>query len=105
MAREMGFDSGGNESECIAALLATGFYDRQHRLGEATATGTLRSKGERCTPQVISKSFGLAVAAIDQRLTIPFQVRPAPLQATNPPVHLGAIAMTMPQNASPDNCL
>jgi hypothetical protein len=39
---EMRFDSGGNECEGVATLLAAGFNYRQHRLDEAAAGGALR---------------------------------------------------------------
>ena len=42
--------------------------------------------------QVVAEAFGLRIAAVDQRLKIPFQMGPTPLNAANPPVHLGPIA-------------
>jgi hypothetical protein len=41
---EMSFDSGGEEREDVAALLAAGFDHRQHRFDEAAAAGALRRK-------------------------------------------------------------
>ena len=46
----------------------------------------------RRMPQTPAKVFRPAVAAVDHRLKIAFQMGPAPLQAAHVPVHLGPIA-------------
>ena len=42
----MSFDGVGEVGEGVAALLAAGFDDGQHRLDEAAAGGALRAEGE-----------------------------------------------------------
>ena len=42
----MSFDGVSQDSEGVAALLAAGFYHRQHRLDEAAAVGALGPEGK-----------------------------------------------------------
>ena len=43
---QMGFDGSGDEGQDVAALLATGFDHREHRLYKAAAAGALGAEGE-----------------------------------------------------------
>src|SRR3990170_3372828 len=73
--------------------------ERRHATDKRRATdravaivGPVLEQLARHATQIVAESFGLIVAAVDQRLKIPFQMGPAPLQAADPPVHLRPIA-------------
>ena len=64
--------------------------ERRDRAG--AIVGPVHEQLPLAATQVIAESFGLAVAAVDQGLKIPFQVGPTPLEATVAPVHLRSVA-------------
>ena len=92
---EMGFDSGGDEGNGVAALLTAGFDHRQHGLDEPTAARALRSK-RQLPPnhRVTQRTFARVVRRFD-----PFvmQKRPKPramlVQLPTRAAHVASVAL------------
>src|ERR1035437_7078428 len=92
---EMSFNSGRDEGEGVAMLLATALDHRQHRLHEATAAGALRS--ERQFPpyhRMTQRTFARVVRRLDSFMP---QKRPQPLamlvQLSARPAHIAIAAL------------
>ena len=73
--------------------------DRLHQTLESAAgdrpvpaTRPVMKQGLCRSHQVVPQAFHLVILVVDQGLKIAFEMRPAPLQAAAPPIHLGPVA-------------
>ena len=77
MVGEMRTDGGGEVLKGVAALLAAGLDDRQHRFHEAAAAGTLRAEGELAPDHGVTQStFARVIGRLDAFAT---HERPEPV--------------------------